>query len=406
MLTALVYTMVVCFVGECGDITNNNIIMAEAFTESQQETYMVSDTDISAQVSWWKAGLSEYTIVEEEALELPPVSVYQAPPVTSQASTSVAPVVSTETVTSATTTPTTQAQIQSESPSSEQSLSPAPKYASETFTVYDQNSGSYVTLNGYEMLCRIVRNEVGAHYTYGEKNGQTVYDEDAIKAFTIAAYSMLKYCKKKGETPTVGLNSNVSQALRNYVAEVDGMGAYYNGSHICAVYCASTGGTTLSSKNSWGTANPYLVSVESKYDNQGKQYVTTQVFSKQEMKNIIEAKTGFSLSNNPENWFVIASTIDGNYVQQLIIDGNSTCNIRGKDYRITGTFFRNSIMGVSKLKSPDFTVQYKDGYFYFTVYGYGHGVGMSAEGAQLYATIEGWDYRQILTHYYTGIEVY
>jgi stage II sporulation protein D len=255
------------------------------------------------------------------------------------------------------------------------------------------------------MICRIVRNEVGAHYTYGAKNGQTVYDADTIKAFAVAAYSMLKYCERKGEVASVGLNKNVSQALRDYVAEVDGEAIYYNGSYICALYCASTGGTTLSSKNSWGVNNPYLVSVESKYDSQGKQYVTTQTFSKQEMESMIEAKTGIALSDNPENWLVISSTIDGTYVDQLIIDGNSTCSVRGKNYRITGTYFRNSIIGASKLMSPDFTVEYIDGYFYFTVYGYGHGVGMSADGAQLYATLDGWDYRQILTHYYTGVEI-
>lgn len=42
--------------------------------------------------------------------------------------------------------------------------------------------------------------------------------------------------------------------------------------------------------------------------------------------------------------------------------------------------------------------------FQFTTYGYGHGVGMSQTGANLYAA-KGWDYVDILTHYYPGTTV-
>jgi peptidoglycan hydrolase-like amidase len=38
----------------------------------------------------------------------------------------------------------------------------------------------------------------------------------------------------------------------------------------------------------------------------------------------------------------------------------------------------------------------------FTTYGYGHGVGMSQNGANAYATYGGYDYQQILFHYYPG----
>lgn len=41
----------------------------------------------------------------------------------------------------------------------------------------------------------------------------------------------------------------------------------------------------------------------------------------------------------------------------------------------------------------------KSGTFVFTVYGYGHGVGMSQNGASAYAK-SGWDYKRILLHYY------
>lgn len=43
----------------------------------------------------------------------------------------------------------------------------------------------------------------------------------------------------------------------------------------------------------------------------------------------------------------------------------------------------------------------KTGIFVFTVYGYGHGVGMSQNGASEYAR-RGWTYKQILLHYYNN----
>ena len=43
----------------------------------------------------------------------------------------------------------------------------------------------------------------------------------------------------------------------------------------------------------------------------------------------------------------------------------------------------------------------KTGTFVFTVYGYGHGVGMSQNGASEYAR-RGWTYKQILLHYYNN----
>ena len=42
------------------------------------------------------------------------------------------------------------------------------------------------------------------------------------------------------------------------------------------------------------------------------------------------------------------------------------------------------------------------GQFAFTSYGYGHGVGLSQNGANYYATYGGWDYQSILFHYFPG----
>ena len=56
------------------------------------------------------------------------------------------------------------------------------------------------------------------------------------------------------------------------------------------------------------------------------------------------------------------------------------------------------------LRSTAFGLEYSEGTFVFTVTGFGHGVGMSQYGAMVLAR-EGWDYRQILAHYYAGTEM-
>ena len=63
----------------------------------------------------------------------------------------------------------------------------------------------------------------------------------------------------------------------------------------------------------------------------------------------------------------------------------------------------------SEKKDPPQAVQLgaanpEPGTFVITTYGYGHGVGLSQAGAQAMA-LEGSDYKTILTHYYTGIEI-
>ena len=52
---------------------------------------------------------------------------------------------------------------------------------------------------------------------------------------------------------------------------------------------------------------------------------------------------------------------------------------------------------------PD--VEAKPGEFAFVTYGWGHGVGMSQNGANFYASCAGWTYQDILFHYYPGTEL-
>ena len=54
---------------------------------------------------------------------------------------------------------------------------------------------------------------------------------------------------------------------------------------------------------------------------------------------------------------------------------------------------------------PDPSVAAQPGEFAFVTYGWGHGVGMSQNGANFYAAYAGWTYQDILFHYYPGTEL-
>ena len=65
-------------------------------------------------------------------------------------------------------------------------------------------------------------------------------------------------------------------------------------------------------------------------------------------------------------------------------------------------FGGEKIREILSLRSRNFSVNVSGDDITFTVYGYGHGVGMSQNGAN-YLAKQGYDYEKILKHYYNGI---
>lgn len=231
---------------------------------------------------------------------------------------------------------------------------------------------------------------------------------EAIKAQAVAAYTHVKYNNLHGNNPNVALKTNVSDSVRVLVASVIGQAVYYNGEIIQAVYSASSAGYTASSGNVWGNPLPYLQSVycelDEKYDpNYGK----TKKFSSSDIKSRVFSTTGITLNGDPSEWIKIIDFTEGKYVGKMTIGGHDTyVNSSGKTVIITGRVFRETIMNYD-IRSVAFSVDYDAGTDMFTVttYGYGHGVGLSQNGANNLATQWVWDYKQILEFYYQGTVV-
>ncbi len=169
------------------------------------------------------------------------------------------------------------------------------------------------------------------------------------------------------------------QKVLSAVNETNKMVLTYNGDLIEAVYHSTSNGKTEDAVNVWGNSFPYLVSVESNYDNTNPSFLKDQFISYAEISNKL------SMNINIDTHFEILSKTIGDRVEVIKIN----------DVSYSGVEVR-SLLG---LRSADFSIIKNENGVVFQTKGYGHGVGMSQYGANGMAK-NGYNYSQILSHYY------
>lgn len=245
--------------------------------------------------------------------------------------------------------------------------------------------GSVQEINAYDLVCMIVSTEMSPSFS-----------QEALKAQAVAAYSYVKYHNVNGLVPSVLVKHEIPNEVRQAVDSVFGKCCYYNGAVAQTVYTASSAGTTASAENVWGGKSvPYLTSVATPFDvSSDPNYGVITTFSESYIKNALESYLGITLSEDPSNWLTVTGRIDGNYVSSVNVDGQVA---------VSGRKIRENILKFG-IKSWCFDVSYADGEFTFVTYGYGHGVGMSQNGANILAK-QGYTYDQILQYYFPGITI-
>jgi len=263
-------------------------------------------------------------------------------------------------------------------------------------------NGSIKRMEARELIAQMVENE-----TRGQLHAE------AIKANAVSSYTYVKYYNDVlGSAPNVALRSDVSQKVWNAVDAVLGEAIYYKGQYINAVYHSVSCGQTASAKSVWGTDVPYLVSVDSWVDEYSPYYNGSYTISEEDLADKVWSTYRIDLyeemPDDQEDWIVIDydNMASGDYVGRVEIGGydRSRGGKISSGTAITGRSVREQLLGFS-LKSSCFEVDYRNGKFYFTTRGYGHGVGMSQWGAHYLAQDEGYSYVEILEHYYSGTTV-
>lgn len=229
------------------------------------------------------------------------------------------------------------------------------------------------------------------------------------------------------------------------VDETKGKKMLYNGKLAHVYYFASSGGMTANIEEVWGSEIPYLVSVPDPYESQTSwQYIWEKTLTAEEIKKVLflrDVEIGDILSVSAEEYSesgrvialritgtngtityynsntrflfdlssqkysissagnIVVKSSDGS-LKTLALDGRNVVTAGGTGKLTT----QKSALAVIGSGNNVHKVNMSTDKYVFSGRGWGHGVGMSQEGAKGFAR-QGYTYDQILKHYYTGINV-
>ena len=176
------------------------------------------------------------------------------------------------------------------------------------------------------------------------------------------------------------------------VRDTDGQAALYGGVPILAVFHSSSAGLTRAAGEVWLNDLPYLQAVDSpESGDRIPNYYSRVEFTKEELRaKLASAFPEADLSGGMDSWFQDTAADSAGSVASLCVGGVT----------VKGTAVRAAL----GLRSACFTWEVQEEKMVFFVTGYGHGVGLSQYGANAMAAA-GADYKEIITHYYTGVTV-
>lgn len=261
-------------------------------------------------------------------------------------------------------------------------------------------SGEIISLETEDYVLGVVAAEV-----------PSTYNEEALKAQAVAARTFLYYEKGKASHSDYDITDDFTlhQAFitketlkekwgekfdENYAkikAAVDGTKGEiltHDGKPIFAAYHAISSGKTENAENLWEKSYPYLLSVDSIGDLLCPDYLSTVSVSVEDFKKAFEKKA--ELPEDKKSWVSNCQNTDSGTVIKI--------KVGDKEFK------GSEIRELFSLRSSSFDLTFDGTDFVFTVRGYGHGVGMSQNGAN-YMAQQGSDYKEILNWYYRDCKI-
>lgn len=174
------------------------------------------------------------------------------------------------------------------------------------------------------------------------------------------------------------------KSTNNAVDSTLGQVIKYKGQVAETIFCASSGGFTVSSSEAWGgNSVPYLISKEDPYSTHPWKYqLKDSDLKKLNLADILDVKVNYKDSNRVNE--IIFSTSKG-------------------DVKVKANDFRKKI-GNTIVKSTLFDVNVNNNKVTVNGKGYGHGVGMSQYGAVEMAK-KGNNYKDIIDFYFPGTNI-
>lgn len=165
----------------------------------------------------------------------------------------------------------------------------------------------------------------------------------------------------------------------------------YQGEPINAFFHSNSGGQTELPVNVWGGSFPYLQIVSTSGEENYNGYSSEVVVSKDELiQKMLEKYSNFQINFDEVNCIQILDLTESSRVKTMKIGNVSLSGVEAR-----------KIFG---LKSAKFNFEIIGDTVKFSVTGYGHGVGLSQNGADSLAK-QGMNYEQIIKYYYKDVEI-
>jgi stage II sporulation protein D len=279
------------------------------------------------------------------------------------------------------------------------------------FKILRTSTGKVEEVPYVDYICGVVAAEVPASYQPEALKAQ------AVAAFTYACYYREHNMINPGASAGIS-GADLSDDYRHYDAYISKQEAQtkwgssfdgdwskivsavdavknkvitYNGKPIEAAFFGVSTGKTESSANVWGNALPYLVPVNSEWDESSSDYKSSVKVKQDDFKAKVLAKyKDAKFDKNPSSWITVKKSSASGIVLTVELCGKS---LSGDD-----------IKSLFALNAADFAVSLKNDMFVFDVRGDGHDVGMSQNGAE-YLAEHGKKWDEIVKYYYTGVSI-
>jgi len=275
--------------------------------------------------------------------------------------------------------------------------------------VYNLKTNEVIVIDFEEYLKGVVSSEMPAEF-----------NEEALKAQAITARTYLLYRLKKypnGQAEHMdapvctGTHCQVWSSKDELIASHDdgwyeeywskieeavnstrGQILTYEGKIIEPLFHSASGGRTENSEDVFSASVPYLRSVESAYESEAPKLHASIKITVSDFISKVESVYGdLDISqDNLDEKIQLGEVSEGGKIKTIIIDNTE----------ITGREMRS----LFNLNSTNFSFIQTGNEIEIVTTGYGHGVGMSQWGADGMAD-EGFNYKEILKHYYTDVEI-
>ena len=189
-----------------------------------------------------------------------------------------------------------------------------------------------------------------------------------------------------------GRAEEYEEKIADAVRATDGQMILYGDEPVLAVFHAASAGQTRPAGEVWQDDLPYLQAVDApEGESAAPDYYSRVEFSTKTLREkLLAAFPEAELAGSAEGWLRNVETDEAGNIKTVEVGG---VTVKGAGLR--------TALG---LRSACFTWETEGDKVVFFVTGYGHGVGMSQYGANAMAEA-GATWREILTHYYTGVTV-